>query len=87
MSTPDAIGKILLPRPTAIKCRSGPVADVDLRNGAFMIYHEGGRRYIPIKFSVRGRDLASAIQDLQPAVDPQSQTSHRVQLHLGWRVR
>lgn len=30
-----------------------------------MIYHEGGRRYIPIKFSVRGRDLDSAVQDLQ----------------------
>lgn len=30
-----------------------------------MIYHEGGRRYIPIKFSVRGRDLASAINELQ----------------------
>jgi len=30
-----------------------------------MIYHEGGRRYIPIKFSVRGRDLASAVNDLQ----------------------
>ena len=36
-----------------------------IRNGAFMIYRENGRRYIPIKFSVRGRDLAGAIQDLQ----------------------
>ena len=30
-----------------------------------MIYREGGRRYIPIKFSVRGRDLAATIEDLQ----------------------
>ena len=30
-----------------------------------MIYRENGRRYIPIKFSVRGRDLATTIQDLQ----------------------
>ena len=30
-----------------------------------MIYREGGRRYIPIKFSVRNRDLASTVQDLQ----------------------
>ena len=30
-----------------------------------MIYHENGRRYIPIKFSVRGRDLAGTIQDVQ----------------------
>jgi cobalt-zinc-cadmium resistance protein CzcA len=49
-----------------------------LRNGAFMIYHEGGRRYIPIKFSVRGRDLAGAIQDLQ------QQLSQKVKLPSGY---
>jgi cobalt-zinc-cadmium resistance protein CzcA len=51
---------------------------VSLRNGAFMIYHEGGRRYIPIKFSVRGRDLAGAIQDLQ------SRLADQVQLPSGY---
>jgi len=30
-----------------------------------MIYRENGLRYIPIKFSVRGRDLTSTIQDAQ----------------------
>jgi len=64
-STPDAISRILLPTPDGNQVQLGTVADVSIRNGAFMIYHEGGRRYIPIKFSVRGRDLASAIQDLQ----------------------
>ena len=43
-----------------------------------MIYHEGGRRYIPIKFSVRGRDLASAIQDLQ------GQLTEKVKLPTGY---
>jgi cobalt-zinc-cadmium resistance protein CzcA len=64
-STPEQISQILLPTPDGNQVRLGSVADVSIRNGAFMIYHEGGRRYIPIKFSVRGRDLASAIQDLQ----------------------
>jgi cobalt-zinc-cadmium resistance protein CzcA len=64
-STPDEIARILLPTPDGNQVQLGMVADVTIRNGAFMIYHEGGRRYIPIKFSVRGRDLASAIQDLQ----------------------
>jgi cobalt-zinc-cadmium resistance protein CzcA len=41
------------------------VADVSIRDGAFAIYREGGRRYVPIKFSVRGRDLSSTIRDLQ----------------------
>ena len=38
---------------------------------AFAIYREGGRRYVPIKFSVRGRDLQSTIQDLQARLQEQ----------------
>ena len=37
--------------------------------GASYIYRENNRRYIPIKFSVRGRDLASAIDEAQRKVD------------------
>jgi cobalt-zinc-cadmium resistance protein CzcA len=70
-STPQQISQILLPTPDAHQVPLGAVADVSIRNGAFMIYHEGGRRYIPIKFSVRGRDLASAIQDLQSRLGAQ----------------
>ena len=62
------------------------VADVTLRDGAFMIYHEGGRRYIPIKFSVRGRDLASDIQDLQGQIT-NNHAPLRIQLYVGGRVR
>ena len=76
--TPDAIGKILISTPDGNQVPLSAVADVSLRNGAFMIYHEAGRRYIPIKFSVRGRDLASAIQDLQ------SQLSEKVKLPTGY---
>ena len=37
--------------------------------GASYIYRENNRRYIPIKFSVRDRDLASAIAEAQRKVD------------------
>ncbi len=37
--------------------------------GASYIYRENNRRYIPIKFSVRGRDLASAISEAQKKVE------------------
>ena len=37
--------------------------------GASYIYRENNRRYIPIKFGVRGRDLASAIKEAQQKVD------------------
>src|SRR6202034_226368 len=70
-STPDQISRILLPTPDGNQVQLGMVANVTIRNGAFMLYHEGGRRYIPIKFSVRGRDLASAILDLQDRMTDQ----------------
>ncbi len=63
--TPEAIRNILLPTPDGKNVPLGQVADVSLREGAFMIYRENGRRYIPVKFSVRGRDLASTIQEVR----------------------
>ncbi|HEV2751915.1 MAG TPA: CusA/CzcA family heavy metal efflux RND transporter, partial [Gemmatimonadales bacterium] len=63
--TPEAIRNILLPTPEGGRVPLGQVARVDLKPGAFMIYRENGQRYIPIKFSVRGRDLASTIREAQ----------------------
>jgi len=67
-ATPDAIRQILLPTPDGNHVPLGDVADVSLKEGAFMIYRENGRRYIPVKFSVRGRDLAGTIQDAQARI-------------------
>ena len=51
--------------------------------GASYIYRENNRRYIPIKFSVHGRDLASAITEAQRKVeDPQT----GAKLPRGYRV-
>ena len=44
------------------------VADVKLVSGPAFVYREGQQRYIPIKFSVRGRDLGSAVIEAQKAV-------------------
>ena len=47
-----------------------------------MIYRENGRRYIPIKFSVRGRDLAGTIEDVKQRLD---QKVHLPEgYHLEW---
>ena len=64
-TSPEAIRNILLPTAEGARVPLGQVAHVDLKQGAFMIYRENGRRYIPIKFSVRGRDLATTIQDAE----------------------
>ncbi len=45
------------------------VARVELTSGASFIYREGQERYIPIKFSVRGRDLGTAVLEAQRKVD------------------
>jgi len=39
------------------------VADISIETGASYIFHERNLRYIPIKFSVRGRDLGSAVAE------------------------
>jgi len=46
----------------------GEVADVQLVSGASFIYREQEERYLPIKFSVRGRDLGSAVLEAQRRV-------------------
>jgi cobalt-zinc-cadmium resistance protein CzcA len=44
------------------------VAKVNLVSGASFIYREQQERYIPIKFSVRGRDLGSAVLEAKQRV-------------------
>ena len=56
------------------------VASINLVSGAAYIYREGQERYLPIKFSVRNRDLGSAIQEAQDKV------AEQVQLPSGSRV-
>lgn len=47
------------------------VASIKLVSGASFIYREKQERYIPIKFSVRGRDLGSAVLEAQRKVAEQ----------------
>lgn len=44
------------------------IATIELVSGPAYIYREGQQRYIPIKFSVRDRDLGSAIKDAQARI-------------------
>jgi cobalt-zinc-cadmium resistance protein CzcA len=44
------------------------LADITLDTGASFIYRERSQRYIPIKFSVRGRDLGSTVAEAQERI-------------------
>ncbi|MBV9074403.1 MAG: efflux RND transporter permease subunit [Acidobacteria bacterium] len=76
--TPDAIKNILLPAPDGSRIPLSQIAEVALKQGAFQIYRENDKRYIPVKFSVRGRDLAGTIQELQDRL------RHEVSLPQGY---
>ncbi|HLG99282.1 MAG TPA: efflux RND transporter permease subunit [Bryobacteraceae bacterium] len=41
------------------------LADISLDTGAAWIYHESMQRFIPVKFSVRGRDLGGTVEEAQ----------------------
>ncbi len=63
------------------------LATISLDTGAAWIYHESVQRFIPVKFSVRGRDLGGTVEDAQTANRQQRETSLRLPPDLGWRVR
>jgi heavy metal efflux system protein len=56
------------------------LADISLDSGASYIYHESTQRYIPIKFSVRGRDLGGTVAEAQERI------ARNVHLPVGYRI-
>ena len=69
----DAIGRITVgaPNPSGGAPIPVPLADlasIKLVSGASFIYRENQERYVPVKFSVRGRDLGSAVAEAQARI-------------------
>ena len=56
------------------------VADVKLVTGPSFIYRENQQRYVPIKFSVRGRDLGGVVKEAQKKLDAE------LKLPPGYRI-
>ncbi|MBV8807016.1 MAG: efflux RND transporter permease subunit [Sinobacteraceae bacterium] len=56
------------------------LADITLDTGASYIYHETTKRFIPIKFSVRGRDLGGTVAEAQERI------RRNVKLPTGYRL-
>jgi cobalt-zinc-cadmium resistance protein CzcA len=56
------------------------LATISLDSGASYIYHETTQRYIPIKFSVRGRDLGSTVAEAQARI------AKSIHLPSGYRI-
>ncbi len=56
------------------------LASITLDTGASYIYHETTKRFIPVKFSVRGRDLGGAVTEAQARI------ARNVRLPPGYRL-
>lgn len=81
----DAIKRITIGAPNpngngVVQIPLTEVANVRLVSGASFIYREGQERYIPIKFSIRGRDLGGAVMEAQRKV------AEQVKIPGGYRM-
>jgi cobalt-zinc-cadmium resistance protein CzcA len=76
----DAIGNIRLLAPTGERVSLGQVTDIKMRDGASQIYRENNTRYVAIKYSVRGRDLGSTVDEAIQEV------GRRVKLPTGYHL-
>jgi cobalt-zinc-cadmium resistance protein CzcA len=56
------------------------LATITLDTGASYIYHERNERFMPIKFSVRGRDLGSTVTEAQERI------ARNIKLPQGYRL-
>jgi cobalt-zinc-cadmium resistance protein CzcA len=78
--TKEAIENIRLLSPSGERVSLAQLCKIEERDGASEIYREENQRYVAIKYSVRGRDLGSAVEESIKKV------SARVQLPRGYHI-
>ena len=69
--TQEAIENIRLLAPTGERVSLAQLSKVEVKDGASEIYREANSRYVAIKYSVRGRDLGSTVEEAIRDVDKQ----------------
>ena len=67
--TIDQIKNIRLLAPSGERVSLGQLCRISVDDGASMIYREANQRYIAIKYSVRGRDLGSTVEEAMHKVN------------------
>jgi len=61
--TREAIENVRLLAPTGERVSLAQLSKAEVKDGASEIYREANSRYVAIKYSVRGRDLGSTVQE------------------------
>ena len=67
--TKEAIERIRLLAPTGERVSLAQLTKVTVTDGGSEIYREANSRYVAIKYSVRGRDLGSTVEEAMKAVN------------------
>ena len=67
--TKEAIEKIRLLAPTGERVSLAQLTKANVMDGGSEIYREANSRYVAVKFSVRGRDLGSTVEEAMKKVD------------------
>jgi cobalt-zinc-cadmium resistance protein CzcA len=78
----EAIEDIRLLSPTGERVSLAQLCKIEERDGASEIYREGNQRYIAVKYSVRERDLGSAVEESIQKVNAQVQLPRGY--HIDW---
>jgi cobalt-zinc-cadmium resistance protein CzcA len=65
----EDIANIRLLAPSGERVSLGEVTDIKVEDGASMINREGNQRYIAIKYSVRGSDLGTTVEEAMRKVN------------------
>jgi len=76
--TKEAIENIRISSPSGERVSLAQLCRIEERDGGSEIYREGNQRYVAIKYSVRGRDLGGAVEEVIAKVNA------RVQLPRGY---
>ncbi len=68
-SNASEIGNLLVGTPDGQQIPLSQLSSITQGNGASFIYRENNSRYIGVQYSIEGRDLATAVEDGQRAVN------------------
>ena len=69
--TKEAIANIRLLAPSGERVSLGQLCSIETTDGASEIYREANQRYVAVKYSVRGRDLGSTVEEAMAKVNRQ----------------
>ena len=75
-----ALQGILVPTPSGARVPLGSLASVSLEEGPAQVSREQGSRLVTVQSNVRGRDVASFVEDVQARIEAE------VELPAGYRV-